>query len=68
MSVKFGLIGKALSHSFSKEFFEEKFRELNLQGFSYELWEMDNIENIRSFIQEKENIRGFNVTIPFKED
>ena len=63
---KFGLIGKSLKHSFSKQYFEEKFRELNLNDFSYDLIEKENLEGINIFLIEN-NYSGVNVTIPYKE-
>lgn len=68
MENKFGLIGKKLSHSFSKFFFEKKFKESGLTDFSYELWEMNELTDIKKFIAEKKYVKGFNITIPFKEE
>jgi len=68
MNLKFGLIGKKLSHSFSQRYFAEKFKQLNLNHYSYELWELEDIKNIRSFIDQQGNVRGFNVTIPYKKE
>ena len=62
-----GLIGKTLSHSFSKSYFEEKFQRENITGFSYELFELPDIQDIRAFIQQHPDIIGFNVTIPYKQ-
>lgn len=64
----YGLIGRSLKHSFSKYFFEKKFSELNLMNFKYELWEVDDLKNIKSFIDEKKDVKGFNITIPYKEE
>lgn len=63
---KYGLLGKSLKHSFSPAFFKEKFEKLKLENHSYELLEMENLDNLRSCIQEK-MLSGFNVTIPYKE-
>jgi len=62
----FGLIGKKLSHSFSKKFFEEKFEQLSLTDHSYQLFELENINEVSSVFQSN-GIRGFNVTVPYKE-
>ena len=43
----YGLIGKTLSHSFSKNYFEEKFTKLGLTDYSYELFPLENIEEIK---------------------
>ncbi len=74
----FGLIGKKLSHSFSKKYFTEKFQKLGLSpkdGYVYELFELDEIEDFQNLIKEnstsksssKLSLRGLNVTIPYKK-
>lgn len=62
-----GLIGKSLSHSFSKSYFEEKFKRENISDFSYELFELPDLQGIRTFIQQHPDLIGFNVTIPYKQ-
>lgn len=62
-----GLIGKSLSHSFSKLYFEEKFHRENIRNFSYELFELPDIQQITDFIRQHPNLVGFNVTIPYKQ-
>ena len=62
----FGLIGEKLSHSFSKKFFTEKFRNLGLKNYRYELFEIPAPEDIAEVFALK-NLRGLNVTIPYKE-
>ena len=61
-----GLIGKSLSHSFSKIYFEEKFRRENITDFAYELFELSDIRQITDFIRQHPDLVGFNVTIPYK--
>lgn len=61
---KFGLIGGTLSHSFSKEFFDNYFLKNNLNA-SYENIEITEIEGIKWVFQN--NFDGLNVTIPYKE-
>ena len=63
----YGLIGKKLEHSFSPDYFSRKFRKLNLDA-DYRLFEMDNISKLPEIIQENKNIRGLNVTIPYKKE
>ncbi|MCE3229194.1 MAG: Shikimate dehydrogenase [Bacteroidetes bacterium] len=63
----FGLIGKTLSHSFSKEYFELKFLELKLKDHSYKNFELDNIEGFSLVVQGNPHLKGLNVTIPYKE-
>lgn len=62
----FGLIGKSLSHSFSKDFFTQKFVELQLTDCSYELYELDDIQQLH-VITQLEGLKGLNVTIPYKQ-
>lgn len=61
----YGLIGKHLSHSFSKNFFTAKFINEGIDA-DYSLIELDDISTIDSIIAERE-LSGFNVTIPYKE-
>jgi shikimate dehydrogenase len=67
MAFAYGLIGKTLSHSFSKDYFEKKFSELKLTGYSYENFELENIELFPLLIKENPELKGLNVTIPYKE-
>lgn len=62
-----GLIGKSLSHSFSKIYFEEKFRREQISDVSYSLFELADIESITDFIRQHPDLVGFNVTIPYKQ-
>ena len=63
---KYGLIGKKLGHSFSREFFNEKFKQLDLKNHYYENYELENLLGLKELIK-KNNLNGINVTIPFKE-
>ena len=58
---RFGLLGKNISYSFSKKYFEEKFRELGLKNHSYEFFDFENLDDIESLFSQ-ENLAGFNVT------
>ncbi len=62
---KFGLIGKNISYSFSRQYFTEKFQELNLDYHKYVNFDLQTIDDF-SKIDLKE-VSGFNVTIPYKE-
>ncbi|MDO4763040.1 MAG: shikimate dehydrogenase [Flavobacteriaceae bacterium] len=64
--VKFGLIGKNISYSFSKKYFEDKFKNLSLENYSYELFDIDKINDVER-IFDIPNLKGLNVTIPYKE-
>jgi len=64
MTKKYGLIGKSLTHSFSKSYFEKKISDLNIDA-RYENFEISSIDQFRNgpWI----NVDGLNVTIPYKE-
>lgn len=61
----YGLIGKNLSHSFSPEYFKEKFRRLGIEA-DYKLFEINDIEEFPGIIQDNPELIGLNVTIPYK--
>lgn len=63
----FGLIGKPLSHSFSKAYFDQKFKQLNVQH-EYLNFEIDMVEDLTSITDLHSDIKGLNVTIPYKRD
>lgn len=62
-----GLIGYPLSHSFSKKYFSKKFIEENIEGFHYELFPIERIEDLPELIKNQPNLIGLNVTIPYKQ-
>ena len=62
----YGLLGRKLGHSFSKEYFTDKFSRLNLND-SYVNIELDDVSEIISFVKENKDLKGFNVTVPYKE-
>ena len=62
---KFGLIGQSLKHSFSKEFFNEKFHRENISA-RYDNYELENLSLFKSIFSDND-LCGLNVTIPFKE-
>lgn len=63
----FALLGKSLSHSFSKQYFEAKFKSLGLEGYDYSLLETPNLDNLHTLII-SHSLTGFNVTIPYKKE
>jgi shikimate dehydrogenase len=63
---KLGLIGRNISYSFSKKFFEEKFQKQMLDHFSYEIFDLQEIDEVENLFKDSE-LLGFNVTIPYKE-
>ena len=66
MPFKLGLIGKKLSHSYSKSLFETKFQTDHIDG-SYDLLEFDSEELLSDFfVSKSKDYQGLNVTIPYK--
>lgn len=64
----FGLIGKTLKHSFSKDFFSKKFAAENISDARYENFELQSIDELKEIIRQRPEIKGLNVTIPYKEE
>ena len=62
---KFGLIGKDISYSFSKNYFSSKFKNLGLDNYEYVNYDLKSIDEFKN-IKNKE-LKGLNVTIPYKE-
>ena len=63
----FGLIGYPLTHSFSKKYFAEKFEAEGLKDYSYELFPISSIDELRNIFDQHPDLCGLNVTIPYKE-
>lgn len=63
----FGLIGMPLTQSFSKNFFTEKFEREHISDAQYELFPLENISALEELLAERADLRGLNVTIPYKE-
>jgi len=64
--LRYGLIGKDISYSFSKDYFSKKFEAMGLQNHSYENFDLPHIKKFKS-LHIQSDIQGFNVTIPYKE-
>ncbi len=64
---EFGLIGKRLTHSFSKRYFTQKFLKEQLKDHYYELFELEEIAYLPVLLQKHRHLQGFSVTIPYKE-
>lgn len=62
----FGLIGHPLGHSFSKTYFTEKFNSLQLDA-EYHNFDLNDISLVKTLLCNHPGLRGFNVTIPYKE-
>lgn len=64
---RYGLIGFPLTHSFSEKYFAEKFNREEIEDALYELFPLTDIEDIRILFEVNKDLKGINVTIPYKE-
>ena len=69
---RYGLIGHPLGHSFSKDYFTEKFRreDLDCEYQNYDIPTTGKtfaLDTSLRAIAKQSNLTGFNVTIPYKE-
>lgn len=64
----YGVIGKPLQHSMSADYFTRKFAgEGELDFREYRKIELESIDLLPAYIAEHPDLRGFNVTHPYKE-
>lgn len=63
---KYGLIGYPLGHSFSIGYFNEKFENEGIDA-QYINFEIPSIENLPEILASNPELKGLNVTIPYKE-
>jgi shikimate dehydrogenase len=64
----FGLIGFPLSHSFSQKYFSEKFEKEKIKDVIYHNFEIKHIDDLPALLDSYPDLRGLNVTIPYKEE
>ena len=63
----YGLIGYPLGHSFSKQYFTEKFDREQLKDCRFELFELSDIGELYQLLKKEPALKGLAVTIPYKE-
>ncbi len=63
----FGLVGRNISYSFSRGYFSEKFKNLNLSNYEYLNFDIQKIDEFPQIIKQP-YLSGLNVTIPYKEE
>ena len=63
---KYGLIGYPLGHSFSISYFNQRFQDEGIDAV-YENYEIPTIESLDEVLNLNPELKGLNVTIPYKE-
>jgi shikimate dehydrogenase len=63
----YGLIGYPLGHSFSKQYFTEKFEQEGLTDCFFEAFPIRSINDFKALIIAHPQLKGLGVTIPYKE-
>lgn len=63
---KYGLIGFPLGHSFSRNYFNQKFEAENIDA-RYLNFEIPTIKDFKQVLKANPELNGLNVTIPYKE-
>jgi shikimate dehydrogenase len=63
----YGLLGRNIGYSFSKGYFTDKFTSGNFSGCTYENFDIQEIAAFKQITQDRTDLKGLNVTIPYKE-
>ncbi|MBP5642683.1 MAG: shikimate dehydrogenase [Bacteroidales bacterium] len=63
----YGLIGHPLSHSFSMAYFNNKFKNEELDCFFIN-FDIEKLESIRDIIAQYPDLQGFTITHPYKKE
>ncbi len=66
MNRLYGLIGKPLEHSWSKQYFDRKFRDEAIADAGYRLFPLKRVNEIFTIVKTFPQLCGLNVTIPYK--
>ncbi|HMB61928.1 MAG TPA: shikimate dehydrogenase [Eudoraea sp.] len=61
------MVGRNISYSFSRAYFAQKFKDLELTDHSYENFDLERIEDFQTLLKTRPQLKGLNVTIPYKE-
>lgn len=67
MTKRYGLIGKNIDYSFSRNYFTERFKKKRDNKSIYVNFDIENITLFPSLFDEYKDIKGLNVTIPYKQ-
>lgn len=64
-----GLIGKKLSHSFSKDYYEGKIQSVQLESeICFRNFELNRIDELTEKVLHQKGLLAFHVTIPYKQE
>lgn len=64
---RFGLIGYPLGHSFSQQYFNNKFKTESLNDCVFDLFPIENIDSFPELLHAHKDLKGLAVTIPYKQ-
>lgn len=65
--VRLGLVGHPIGHSFSAAYFKKKFQKEGLSGIEYLNFDFADLEEGVHQLRSDSSFRGFNVTVPYKQ-
>ena len=65
--LKFGLVGRDISYSFSRGYFADKF-ESEKSPNTYVNFDLQSITELDAIVKNTPTLKGLNVTIPYKEE
>lgn len=66
MTLKYGLLGHPLGHSFSRKFHNERFERLSIDA-EYVNFDLESVDLLPAVLAAEPTLRGLNVTIPYKQ-
>ncbi len=66
MTLKYGLLGHPLGHSFSRKFHNERFERLSIDA-EYVNFDLETVDLLPGVLANEPALRGLNVTIPYKQ-
>jgi len=64
----FGLVGRDINHSFSQKYFSQKFETEKIKDTLYKNFDIPEISYFPEIIKKNKNLKGLNVTIPYKQE